>query len=601
MSRKFYIYLKGSYDRSDNNINPTVCPNGQSFLGLLDWALLPGCYKNCNSGTFPDPKGAINCIAPCAEGYTDCAQLLGLDLGGLLGKRSCGQSKDDCIKVQFSGNQNLVGGFASCDSLPVTVPFTLAPTLAPTYAPTTAFPTNEPVANPTLAPSAVPTQKPTVFIPLYFGADNQEQTSNTASGGLNFLDRQSISCNKYPLNEFAGFNPGNNQFSYKYTCALTQQVPTSTYTVSTSWQAQGDENLIYLDRNPVSCNAQTDYITGFSMQTRYNPNLYQFTYTCASYSNLNVQCNNYATNPNAQGNNIIYLDRQNVDCPNNQALQAFRLINAGGGNVDYQFTCCNFIPFPTNSPIANPTLVPSAVPTGKPVANPTFEPTLEPSASPTFYPTEVPISLPTLQPTPLPTDEPTFAPIATPTALPTAEPTPSPSFKPTLEPTVVPTFVPTEAPTIPLRFQKVSNNVIMCTGTWMKGKDTLTLTPGCGLISVNALEEMNAGDTSEIVHVCTNSNTPLKLTQSMLTDLLLIDSNGKSLISDIYPGSNFKFQYFSGANFDGASTIYSTHDGSLVHKVYPTTPVVDANDNVYSVIATSSYTGPLPTSCKALQ
>ena len=208
--------------------------------------------------------------------------------------------------------------------------------------------------------------------------------------------------------------------------------------------------------------------------------------------------------------------------------------------------------------------------------------------------------MPTFEPSPKPTSEPTFQPIATPTAIPTAEPTPSPSFKPTLEPTTAPSFVPTEAPTIPLRFQKVSNNVIMCTGTWMKGKSSLALTPGCGLISVNALEEMNAGDTSVIVHICTNSNAPLKLTQSMLTDLMLIDSNGKSLISDIYPGSNFKFQYFSGANFDGQSTVYTTYDGSLVQKVY-THPETNANDNVYSIIATSSYSGALPTTCHGLQ
>jgi len=433
--------IKGSYDRSDNNIVATVCPSGQSYLTIANWAVIPGCYSACKPGDMPDPKGAINCIAPCSAGYTDCAQLLGFDLGGILGQRSCGLTKDDCVKVQFTGNQNLLAGFAPCTTLPVIVPFTLSPTATPTLAPTAA-PTFVPTAPPTFAPSFLPTRQPSALPTLQ-----------------------------------------------------PTQGPTPKKSVSPT-------------------------------------------------------------------------------------------VN------------------PTFAPTFAPTFIPTQEPSFEPTAAPTFAPTvvpsLAPTVSPTFYPSERPIASPTFFPTPEPTAEPSFQPIANPTVLPTGFPIANPTFKPSLEPTVVPTFVPTEEPTMAMRYQKVSDSMILCLGTWMKGKSTLSMTAGCGLLSVNALEEMNPGDTSYIVHVCSNSATPVKLTQSMLTDLQLIGPDGKSTISDVFPGADFKFQYFSGPNFNGETTVYPTYDGSLVHKVYPSNPVVKANDNVYSVIATSTYSGPLPTSCKVL-
>ena len=368
--------LKPSYTRLNlATATPNVCPSGQSYLSILDWAVIPGCYAGCNAGDMPDPKGAINCIlANCPPGYSDCASLIGIDLGGLLGQRSCGATKDDCVKVQFTGNQNLMAGFQACNNLPATVSFTYVPTASPTLAPSaapsasptfpyptpspTATPTNAPIANPTtnptlapttaptnapianpttkptanpsfaptpqpsaapianptLSPTAKPSLAPTAPLPVLFGASGQYQTGSTGSGGLNFLDRQSVACSNtnFPLNGFLGYNDNWNNFNYKYWCAQTAQQPTSTYTVSTSWQSQGDEQLIYLDRNPVACNSQTDFISGFSMQTQYNPNNYKYTYTCNSYANSRFQCSQYSTSPNSEGNNIVYLDRQNV-------------------------------------------------------------------------------------------------------------------------------------------------------------------------------------------------------------------------------------------------------------------------------------------------
>jgi len=464
------------------------------------------------------------------------------------------------------------------------------------------------------------------------------------------------------LNGFLGYNDNWNNFNYKYWCAQTAQQPTSTYTVSTSWQSQGDEELIYLDRNPVSCNSQTDFISGFSMQTQYNPNNYKYTYTCNSYANSLFQCSQYSTSPNSEGNNIVYLDRQNVQCPANAALQSFKVINDGNAMINYAFTCCQMIPNPTNAPVANPTLSPTASPTkapianptsapvanptsapianptAAPIANPTLKPTFKPTAFPSFKPTPVPSQEPTYEPsanpTPVPTFEPTFKPSAAPIAFPTKSPianptffpTPEPSFaptnppipdptplptlapiaNPTLEPTAVPTpwptFEPTSEPTLPLKYQKVNDNMAICTGTWVLGKSKeLNIPAGCSILATNALEEMAPGGTSYIVHVCLKSAAgPLKLGQSDLKSLGFI-VDGKSTISTIFPGKSVSIQFFDGANFNGASSTYTTYDGSLVHKVYPGKPVTNANDNVNSVIFTSSSADDLITSCAHLQ
>lgn len=714
------------YTRLDlSTATPKICPSGQDYLDISNWAVVPGCYAGCNAGDMPDPKGAINCIlAQCPDGYKDCASLIGIDLGGLLGQRSCGVTKDDCVKVQFTGNQNLLAGFAACNALPKSVSFTLPPSAAPSFVPTalptaqptiaypspnptqaptnapianpttnptlapTTAPTNAPIANPTtkptagptyaptpvpsaaptvnptLAPSTLPTLAPTPPLPQYFGAGSMYQTGSTSSGGLNFLDRQSVACTNtnFPLNGFQGYNDNWNNFNYKYWCAQTAQSPTSTYTVSTSWQAQGDEELIFLDRNPVSCQAKTDFIAGFSMQTQYNPNNYKYTYTCNSYANQNFQCQAYSTNPNSEGNNIIYLDRQQVQCPSNQALQSFSVKNDGGGLINYFFTCCTMLPLPTSYPISNPTLAPTFSPTNAPVANPTkapianptsapianptsapianptlkptykpsalptqkpspvpsaeptyepsayptpeptFEPTFQPTANPTPFPTLKPIADPTFFPTPEPSFAPTNPPIPDPTPLPSAAPIANPTFEPTAVPTVWPSFAPTPEPTLLMKYQKVNGNLALCTGTWQLGKDKeLKIPAGCSILATNALEEMVPGGTSFIVHVCLKAAAgPLKISQNDLTQMGFIE-NGKSTISTIYPGEAVSIQFFDGANFNGDSTTYTTYDGSLVHKVYPGKPVVNANDNVNSVIFTSDTNADLPTNCAHLQ
>jgi len=718
--------LKPMYTRLNlATATPKVCPSGQDYLDISNWAIIAGCYAGCKAGDAPDPKGAINCIlAQCPPGYSDCASLIGIDLGGILGQRSCGQSSADCIKVQFTGNQNLLAGFQPCNNLPASVSFTLAPsaspslvptpepsslptfpyptpkpssaptnapianptvnpTLAPTTAPTNApianptfkpsanpsyvptpQPSAAPIANPTLSPTASPTLAPTPPLPLLFGAGNMLQTGSTSAGGLNFLDRQSVFCanTAFPLNGFQGYNDNGNNFNYKYWCAQTAQVPARTYTVSTSWQSQGDESLIYLDRNPVSCNAQTDFIAGFKMSTQYNPNNYMYTYTCNSYPTQNFACTNYATSPNAEGNSIVYLDRQNVQCPNNMALQSFKVINDGNSNINYAFTCCQMLNQPTLAPISNPTLAPTfkptsapianptsapianptnkpiANPTSNPISNPTLAPTFKPSAIPSFKPSPIPTFKPSANPTPEPTFEPTFAPtfqpsvpptpvpsktpIANPTffptpepsfaptnppipdqtALPTMEPIASPTVAPSAEPTLYPTFSPTPEPTFGLKYQKPSDNLAFCIGTWVLGKDKeLKVPAGCSIIATNALEEMVPGGTSYILHVCINAAAgPVKLAQKDLLALGFI-VDGKSTISTIYPGENVAINFYDGVNFNGHSTMYSTYDGSLVHKVYPGKPVTNANDNVNSLTLTSTSTADVPSSCAHLQ
>jgi len=182
------------------------------------------------------------------------------------------------------------------------------------------------------------------------------------------------------------------------------------------------------------------------------------------------------------------------------------------------------------------------------------------------------------------------------------EPIASPTVAPSAEPTLYPTFSPTPEPTLGLKFQSPSDNLSFCIGTWVLGKDKeLNVPAGCSIIATNALEEMVPGGTSYILHVCINSATgPVKLGQKDLLSLGFI-VDGKSTISTIYPGEDVSINFFDGVNFNGHSTMYSTYDGSLVHKVYPGKPVTNANDNVNSLVLTSTSTADVPKSCAHLQ
>jgi len=239
--------------------------------------------------------------------------------------------------------------------------------------------------------------------------------------------------------------------------------------------------------------------------------------------------------------------------------------------------------------------------------SPTTKPTKAPIAAPSFKPTSYPIANPTKEPTP----EPTF------------EPSPSPTLAPTDEPTLSPTFAPTPSPSIDDTVQKeISGGIYggapyptddgngpnnqtpssgsvknICAGKYVGGTSP-SIPSGCGIVSAEDIGTVADGESVDIITICSVAGTPIKLDSSELTSYGMIGNPKPVLgVSTLLANSDSDFQFFSLAGFSGVSSKYSNYpDGALVHKVYPGTKT-NANDNVNSLIFSTTATDPVTQSC----
>jgi len=283
---------------------------------------------------------------------------------------------------------------------------------------------------------------------------------------------------------------------------------------------------------------------------------------------------------------------------------------------------------PTSYPIANPTKAPTPEPTFEPTQNPTLAPTPSPSQEPSAKPSKAPIAAPSFKPTSYP--------IANPTKEPTLEPTFEPTPNPTLAPTQLPTFEPTPSPSIDDTVRKYvgggiygggksddganqhtddggpgawANNGVsgnddkgssvsnICAGTYVGGTSP-SIPSGCGMASAQDIASVASGKSVAIVTICTVSGSPIKMNSDDLKKYGLIGNPQPVLgVSTLLANSDSDFQFFSNAGFSGASSKYSNYpDGALVNKIYPGTKT-NANDNVNSVIFTTTSTSEVTQSC----
>jgi len=293
---------------------------------------------------------------------------------------------------------------------------------------------------------------------------------NSVDSNIIYLDRHNLDCDGNAIKQFI-FQGGR----YNYQCAQSlggQRIGAWGY--NTGDQSAG--GVIYLDRQRVWCPDNT-FLTQFKGAAwNYWGLHFTYNFVCSQYPSVaRIDCYDDYTWWNDPGNNIIYLDRHNVQCPDNYALKGFEGQTSNCGwyctQFRYHFKCCSAISseptafpiaFPTTAPIAkpteqptlapiaSPTKAPVALPTNQPVADPTYAPSLAPIASPTKTPTDAPIANPTVNPTLKPTEQP----VATPTLQPVASPTLVPSVQPTekpfliIAPTPIPIASPTLAPTL---------------------------------------------------------------------------------------------------------------------------------------------------------
>lgn len=199
---------------------------------------------------------------------------------------------------------------------------------------------SEPAAVVPEAPAAPAEPEPE---PVEIKVEKKKTPPNDDGGGnLIFLDRHSVDCgdksimNQFHLNREKDANGSYNKIQYNYTChtgrdgKLTQK--------NSGDNEDGGGNIIYLDRHSVNCEDQ--FINQFRL-TRPSGNTIRYDYKCSDTPIDEGTCRTDRIAPQEDGGgNLIYLDRQNVSCKDGEALTKFRLTRPSGNTVAYEYTCC---------------------------------------------------------------------------------------------------------------------------------------------------------------------------------------------------------------------------------------------------------------------
>jgi len=162
-----------------------------------------------------------------------------------------------------------------------------------------------------------------------------------------FLTPHNVDCGKYAVKQFHLGHNGQGKQRYDYSCSapmvvdgvhVTDNVFESTTRKSTALNDAGGGNSIYLDRHYVGCD-EGGYISQFNLQHSGDGRM-QYNYTC-NKTKKPLKCRAVLNPPSDWGGgNIIYLDRQNVNCNDDEVLNAFYLYRPTPETIAYSYRCC---------------------------------------------------------------------------------------------------------------------------------------------------------------------------------------------------------------------------------------------------------------------
>lgn len=228
----------------------------------------------------------------------------------------------------------------------------LAPTEVPTVKPTVTTTIPIVTASPTVTAAPIVTAAPTVtaapYIPFVAGTQTATNMNDDGGGNTIYLDRHTMDCGNKGLNQlYYQRKQGGCEFQYKYTCATGGSLGPVTQQ-ATPFNDEGGGNSIFLDRHNPDC-GNNNVMTKLHLQRSGN-NTYQLQYACAPNTQpQQLNCRNVTTPFNDDGGgNSIYLDRHDIRCNSNEAIQQLRLVRGGTTDANrnpnqyqYQYKCCS--------------------------------------------------------------------------------------------------------------------------------------------------------------------------------------------------------------------------------------------------------------------
>ncbi len=186
---------------------------------------------------------------------------------------------------------------------------------------------------------APPASSGSTSAPFAEGLVQYTASSPDGNGDATYLNQLNVDCGATPVNRFQlSRGPGAGTWRYSYNCSSggSLAAPVSS---STNWADSGGGSVIFLDRQDVDCGAN-GVLTQFQLEKNANGQD-RYNYSCAK-SNNPLQCRQVSTNPDSTGGNSAYfLDRHDVACNPNEAMQQMQLHNIDFSTMQYNYTCCS--------------------------------------------------------------------------------------------------------------------------------------------------------------------------------------------------------------------------------------------------------------------
>ena len=127
---------------------------------------------------------------------------------------------------------------------------------------------------------------------------------------------------------------GNKKIQYVYVCCK-KTVKCNRRIMNNPLTNDGRGSLVYLDRQNVKC-PNNGFLTQFKLNR--NGNRYRYSYECCvaggkkDVKSFSTNFNDDGGRGNGRVGNMLYMDRHNINCPQHYSLSQWKLRRNGAGN-----------------------------------------------------------------------------------------------------------------------------------------------------------------------------------------------------------------------------------------------------------------------------
>lgn len=179
------------------------------------------------------------------------------------------------------------------------------------------------------------------------GDTKQTENAPDIAGSTIALTKHNIDCGNNVINQMKLTRKDNKfpgEIHYDYTCSTSNNDIGNNINKNTDFKWEGDMKSPFysetsrLTEHNIDC-GNKGVLT--SMQLESKDGKMRYNYNC-KYANKELKCRDVSTPINAYGNgNVIFLDRHDVRCNNNEVLSQVKLINDPNG-IGYTYRCCSY-------------------------------------------------------------------------------------------------------------------------------------------------------------------------------------------------------------------------------------------------------------------